>query len=110
MMETKVQFLESAMAKIKKLPHDGDAKDMVQASIALYEFALPVYKTDYLQLAQLYDSGASAEQTAAFAKRLNDKYYPRFEVLHQNLTAAGKDYASRHKIDVQWDVSTSPRN
>ena len=110
LIETKIQFLEDAMVKIKKLPRDGDAKDIVHASIALYEFALPVYKSEYLQLAQLYDSGAGAEQTVAFANSLNDKYYPRFEALHQNLTTAGKDYASRHKIDVQWDVSTSPRN
>ncbi len=110
LIETKIQFLEDAMAKVKKLPRDGDAKDMVDASIALYEFALPVYKSDYLKLAQLYDSGAGSEQTIAFTKSLNDKYYPRFEALHQNLTTAGMEYASRNKIDVQWDVSTSPRN
>lgn len=108
-IDMKIGYLEPAFEKVKDLKQTDDNKEMVQASLALYEYVLPVYKNEYQQLARLYDDGAPKEQIASFEQSLSEKYYPTFEELHNKLTAAGKPYAAKHNINVQWDISTSPR-
>ncbi len=80
----------------------------MQASIALHEFVLPVYRNEYQQLAKLYDDGAAKEKIEALASGIGTKYGPGVAVLFERLTAAGKAYASKHDIKVKWDVRTSP--
>ena len=48
-IEDKINFLDRAYATIKNLKETGDTKDMLHASVALYDYVLPVYKTEYLQ-------------------------------------------------------------
>jgi Fe2+ transport system protein B len=108
-IDSKIQFLEPNLEKIKKLKQTDDNRDMLQASLALYEYVLPVYRNEYQQLAKQYDDGASSEQIQALQQSIQDKYYPQFERLFNNLTAAAKPYAERHHIQVNWDVSTSPQ-
>jgi len=107
-IEDKINFLDQAYTKIKNLQETDDTKDILHASVALYDYVLPVYKTEYLQLAQLYDEGASKEQIALFSKNISDKYYAGFEERFNKLTAAGKPYAARHNIKVNWGIQTSP--
>ena len=73
-VEEKVKWLEDAFEKVKALKETEDAKDILQASIALYEYMLPVYKNEYTQLAEAYDKGAPKEQIALQAKAIEDKY------------------------------------
>jgi len=58
-VQAKVDFVETNLKKLKGLKETEDQKEMVQASLALHEYILPVYKTEYQQLAKLYDEGSS---------------------------------------------------
>ena len=95
--------------KVKQLKETADSKEMIGASRALYDYVLPVYKTEYMELARLYDEGAAKESIASYAQSIQDKYYPGFAERFDKVTAAGKLYAKEHNINVQWDVQTSPQ-
>src|SRR5690242_10566717 len=60
-IDSAITSLETNFEKVKKLKETDDARDILKASIALYEYVLPVYKTEYQQLAKLYDEGAPRE-------------------------------------------------
>ena len=108
-MSAKIQIAEDNLKKVKLLKETGDTKDMLQTSIALYEYVLPVYKNEYQQLAKLYDDGASKEQIQLLVQTIYDKYYAGFEALFNKLIAVAKPYAEEHNIKVNWDVATSPQ-
>ena len=107
-IDNAIASLETNFEKVKKLKETDDARDILQASVALYEFVLPVYKTEYQQLARLYDEDAAREEIDSLARFIEIKYRSDFEKLFDRLTAAGKPYAARHGIKVNWDVSTEP--
>lgn len=101
-IENKIKFMEEAFGKVKELSENNDTKEILQASRALYELVLPVYKTEYVQLAKLYDDNAPKEQIEALQKSIHDSYASRFEALYAKLIAAGKPYAAKHNINVRW--------
>jgi hypothetical protein len=102
MIEDKINFFEKAIDKIKSLKETDDSRELLQATLALNEFVLPVYKNDYLQLAKLYDEGAPQEQITAFSRSIHDKHHAKFETLFNKVTEVGKLYAGRHNIKVNW--------
>ncbi|MBL0359281.1 MAG: hypothetical protein IPP72_21525 [Chitinophagaceae bacterium] len=102
-VEDKIKFLEEALSKVRDLKETADAKAILQASLALHEFVLPVYKNEYLQLAKLYDENAPKEQVQSFSQSIHDKYFTQFEVLYRQLIADGKLYAAKHNINVHWN-------
>jgi hypothetical protein len=107
-IDNAITSLETNFEKVKKLKETDDTRDILQASVALYEFVLPVYKTEYQQLARLYDEGAAREEIDSLARAIETKYRSDFEKLSDRLAAAGKPYAARHGIKVNWGVSTEP--
>jgi len=107
-IDDKINYLDECFIKIKQLKETEDTKTMLQASVALYEYVLPVYKTEYIQLAKLYDEAAPREQIEALAKTIHDKYFAGFEERFNILTNTGKPYAERHHIKVNWDIKNSP--
>ena len=108
-IDGKIKFIEPNFEKVKKLKETGDTKDMLQASRALYEYVLPVYRNEYRQLAKLYDDGAPGEQIRSLAQIIHDKYEPGFEKLYTRLIETAKPFASKHNIKVNWDINTSPQ-
>lgn len=106
-LKGKLDAIEASYAKVKALKSTDDSKEMLQASAALYEFVLPVFKNEYRQLAALYDDNAAPDKIAALQKTIAQKYEPRFQTLHRGLIAAGKAYAARHNIAVK-EVNPSP--
>jgi hypothetical protein len=107
-IDNAIMSLETNFEKVKKLKETDDTRDILEASVALYEYVLPVYKAEYQQLAKLYDEGAPREQIDSLAQTIETKYGPGFAKLFDRLTAAGKPYAARHGIKVNWGVSTEP--
>ncbi len=101
-MDGKVKFIEENLDKLKDLSQNDDNKNVVQASIALHQFILPVYKNEYSQLAKTLDSGASKESALGEAKAIHDKYFKDFETLYSSVIGNGKLYAEKHHIDVRW--------
>ena len=107
-IDSTIASLETNFDKVKELKETDDTRDILQASVALYEYVLPVYKTEYQQLAKLYDEGAPREQIDSVAQTIETKYGSGFAKLFDRLTAAGKPYAACHGIKVNWGVSTEP--
>lgn len=108
-VEDKIRYAEANYKKAKELKQTGDNREMIQASLALYEYVLPVYKNEYQQLARLFDEGAPKEAIETSAQAISDRYYPRFIELYNKVADAGKPYAEKNNINVNWDVRTSPR-
>jgi hypothetical protein len=107
-IDGKIAFAEQSLEKVRKLSQTDDTRDIVQASIALHEYVLPVYRNEYRQLAKLYDDGAAKAQIAALSSAIAAKYGAGFQERFDRLTTAGKAFAARHGINVLWDVQTSP--
>jgi len=107
-IDDKIAFAEQSLERVRKLGQTDDNRDIVQASIALHEYVLPVYRNEYQQLAKLYDEGAAKGAIAALSSAIATKYRAGFQERFDRLTTAGKAYAARHDIKVVWDVRTSP--
>ena len=108
-LDQKIKFLQKDFDNLKQLQLTPGTKIMLTTSIALYQYVLPVYRTEYAQLAKMYDNGANEEAVASQAKLIHDKYKTGFdEVLHK-LIQEGKIYARLNNITVNWDVQTSPK-
>lgn len=106
-VQQKLDMVESNFKKVKGLSATDDTKDLLNASTALYEYVLPVYKNEYHQLAALYDGGAVADKIAAMEKSINEKYEQGFLRLYNAVWAAGLAYAAKHGIQVK-EVNPSP--
>jgi hypothetical protein len=102
MVDSKVEFFEDNLGKLKKLKETAETREMLQASLALNELVIPVYKNEYQQLAKLYDDGASKNEIQAFNDGIHDKYSGKFAELFDRVTKAGKAYAAKNNIKVQW--------
>ncbi len=107
-VDGKIQFAEDAYEKVKKLRETDDAREILNASKAVYEYILPVYRNEYQELAKLYDSKASQSEIDALSQTIRGKYGEGFQTRMDAVVAAGKPYAERHGLKVQWDVGTSP--
>jgi len=99
-IDHKIEFLEANMKNIKLLKETMDSKDMLQAAIALSEYVLPVYKTEYQQLAKLYDKGANEKEIQSLTQAIHTKYYIGFNELFNTLAITGKSFADKHNIKV----------
>lgn len=107
-VDNKLKSLEENYEKVKAISINDDNKEMLSASIALYDFTLPVYKKEYYELAALYDENAPAEKIGATEKNITDKYASRFEILYNDVVKKGKLYAEKNGIEVRT-VNPSPR-
>ncbi|MBX7043277.1 MAG: hypothetical protein K1X85_10265 [Ignavibacteria bacterium] len=101
-IEMKTKSFEDNYDDVKGLSESGDGKEVLSSSKALYEFVIPVMKNEYLMLADMYDKGASAEETKAMTDEINEKYSTRFKELYDELIMHGKVYAGKHNIMVNW--------
>ena len=103
-LSTEIKFVEDSFDNIKDLKETDDTQTILEPSIKMFEYVLPVYKTEYMQLAKLYDDNASKENIAALKQSIREKYAAGFEVLYKQLIANGKLYAAKHDIKVNWNV------
>jgi hypothetical protein len=102
-IEDQIQRVEGNLTKIRALPDSEEARDMVQTSIKLHEFVLPVYKTEYRDLAKLYDDDRSQQERVSKAQEIDTKYLAGYQALFHRLVELGKAYAAKHNIKVQWN-------
>ena len=63
---------------------------MVQISIRLHELVLQAYKTEYLELAKLYDEGGSEGERLLKAQEIDTKYLAGYQTLFRRLIELGK--------------------
>jgi hypothetical protein len=101
-VEDQIQRVEANLTKIKALPDSEETRDMVKTSIKLHELVLPVYKTEYRQLAKLYDEGGTQEERMSAAREIDSNYLAGYQALFNRLVELGKAYAEKHHIKVEW--------
>lgn len=101
-MDSKIESIEINYEEVKDLKETEDTKEMISASLALYEYVLPVFKTEYMQLAKLYDSDASDSQLQSLSESIHEKYSSGYKEHYDRLISAGKIYAEKHDIKVNW--------
>ena len=102
MMENRIQWVEKVLNDLKTLKQTDETKDMVQTSIALHEYVLPVYKNEYMALARLCDNKAPKEEIDAKGQEIVSKYGQKVEELFIKLTDIGKEYSRKNDINVTW--------
>jgi hypothetical protein len=102
-VEDQIQRVEGNLTKIKALPDNEETRDMVETSIKLHEFVLPVYKAEYRELAKLCDEGGSERERVSKAQEIDSKYLAGYEALFDRLVELGKPYAAKHNIKVEWN-------
>ncbi len=107
-INTKIKQVEENLYKVESMKVNDETKNMLEASIILHKYVLPVYKTEYFQLAELYDNGASADQIEILTNSIHDKYSAHYKELYDRLISEGKIYAAKNNIQVKWDVKPSP--
>jgi len=100
----KIQQIENNFDKLQKLNETEETKDMLTSSLNLYKYVLPVYKNEYVQLAELFDRNASVDQIQSLSNSIHNKYYNVFSELYNKLINAGKIYADKNAIKVNWGV------
>lgn len=101
-LDAKIQYLDQSFSKVRALKETDDTKDILQASLALYNYVLPVYKNEYTQLAGLYDKAAPTQEILSLSQLIHDKYAAQFSLLYNTLIGHGKRYAEKHGIQVNW--------
>lgn len=101
-LNSKIEFVETNLDKLKDLKLTDETKDMVETSISLFEYVLKAYKTDYTQLAGMYDNNSPEAQINILSDSIHEKYYPRYTELYKKLIEIGKVYAEKNSIKVNW--------
>jgi len=99
----RLNTIEENYNKVKNLKETSETKEMIQASKALYEYVLPVLKKEYVSLAKLYDNNSPKETIAVAARELEERYKANYTSLYEKLIVAGKQYAEKHHIKVNWN-------
>lgn len=108
-VDDKIAFAESSYEKIKKLKESDDTRAMLEASKAIYDYIIPVYQNEYQELAKLYDQKAPQAEIDALSQQIREKYADGFQTRMAAATTAGKAYAEKHGLKVQWDVGGGPQ-
>jgi len=98
----RIRFVEGNLKKLKGLKETSDTREILQASIQLHEFILPVYRSEYQQLADMYDDCMPNDTIRDAAEAIHDKYSAGFEERYNALINSGKMFATKHKIPVNW--------
>ena len=102
-IENKIRSIEENYQKVKSLTPTDETKDIIRASIEIYEYVLPVYKTEYTQLAKSLDNDAPISELHNLAGAVRDKYNSGYTERMNKLVELGKKYASDNSINVKWD-------
>lgn len=99
----KIQTIERALEKISALDDsDANRKAIKEASIALFETALPVYKNEYKQYAKLCDERSMSADKEKLLKKVEDSDLPKIEQLKETIYQKGKIFAEKNNLNVHW--------
>lgn len=91
---------EEKLNEIKALTPTDETKEMIKASIKLYEFTLKKYKTDYITIAGLIDADADKEKIENVINDFDNKNLDTYWNLHEQLSKIAIPYAKMNGIKV----------
>ncbi|WP_333662874.1 hypothetical protein [Chishuiella changwenlii] len=104
-IENKVAYIKQTIERIDAMtPPDEKAVIIKQKSLELFNFVLPVYEKEYMEIAKLADAKKSTkEDLEALAIKIDEKYAAEFEKKHDEIFVLGKAYADENNLNVKFD-------
>jgi len=102
-VNAKISYLEKALENVKHISADKDNEDIKNIVIELFEYTLPVYKNEYMDLAKLCDTQADSKQIEELTQQIAEKYNDRVELLFSGLRVKAKAYVEKHQINARID-------
>lgn len=102
-IQSKIGYIEQTIQRIEDAtPPDEDGETIKVKSLELYNFVLPVYKKEYLDLAKLCDTKRPEADIAAASTKVIETFGPSFEERYVALLELGKAYAEKHSLNVSF--------
>ncbi|WP_437917940.1 hypothetical protein [Sphingobacterium sp. LRF_L2] len=102
-VQTKTAYIEQTIKKIEDAtPPDEDGETIKIKALELYNFVLPIYKKEYLDLALLCDKKSGDSEIAKASEKIIATYGPSFEQKYNTLLDLGKAYAEKHSLNVSF--------
>lgn len=94
--------LERSLRDIQNLEVNEDSKELINASIELFEFCIDFYKKDYAEIAYMYDEGKSQQEINQLIKEFKAKSLEEFEEKNLELDEAAKKYAEKKAVSLKF--------
>ncbi|WP_440069508.1 hypothetical protein [Tenacibaculum discolor] len=94
--------LERSLRDIQNLEENEDSKELINASIELFEFCIDFYKKDYAEIAYMYDEGKSQQEINQLIKEFKAKSLEEFEEKNLELDEAAKKYAEKKGVSLKF--------
>ncbi|RLK06543.1 hypothetical protein [Tenacibaculum discolor] len=94
--------LERSLRDIQNLEVNEDSKELINASIELFEFCIDFYKKDYAEMAYMYDEGKSQQEINQLIKEFKAKSLEEFKEKNLELDEAAKKYAEKKGVNLKF--------
>ncbi|UTD14867.1 hypothetical protein HER15_04975 [Tenacibaculum mesophilum] len=94
--------LERSLRDIQKLEVNEDSKDLINASIELFEFCIDFYKKDYAEIAYMYDEGKTQQEINQLIKEFKVRSFEEFKEKNLELEEAAKKYAEKKGVNLKF--------
>ena len=98
-----IPSLEDTIKKIKELKPTSDTKEMIEASIDLFNFILEKYNTDYIKIAKLIDANSDKKIIEEAIVKFEEDNFPIIGTKVDRLFKISKPYAKKHNLNVIWE-------
>ena len=104
-IQEKIAASKQMLADLRCIRTTPESYDIISSAIAMQEFVIAVYETDYLHLAKMYDSGMPADQILLFDKAIRNLHSSMFALHYENLLRGEKLFAARSNIKVDEPIA-----
>ncbi|TDS12908.1 hypothetical protein [Sphingobacterium paludis] len=102
-VEAKIAYIEQTIKRIEESGAPDDEGEMIkQKSLELFNYALPVYKKEYLALATMCDKKQPEKEIHDASAHIIQTYGPAFEEKYVHLIDLGEQYALKHNINASF--------
>ena len=96
----KISNIETDIENIKKLKPTDDTKEMINASLEVFNFVKSKYETDYIKIAKLLDEKVDKQQIDAAIRKFEEQNLEEFNKKIDVLYSIAMPYAKNNGIKV----------
>ena len=94
---------EHYITQIEELKPTADTKEMIDASLDLFNFILEKHNIDYIKIAKLIDANADKKIIEAAITKFEEDNFPIIGIKVNHLFKIAKPYAQKHHLNVTWE-------
>jgi len=98
----KVFNIETDIEKIKKLKPTEETKEMINASLEVFNFVKSKYKTDYIKIAKLIDDKVDKEKVDIAIQNFEEQNLGEFDKKLKILYDIAMPYAKKNGMKVEF--------